>query len=191
MLLRISMSGNCCSFGTSLFSASKQHLHIRKYLRKQKAFFTVSSPLQGASIGDLQSMVWSVMGDTLAQIFGSVPVDQYAQLSVPAAHQMLYGHHYYRENSEDESYTGYMKQSDAQANFYNMLKEMGDYRSDLPFATIATSNFHKPHPELDMTVRNEVQKIDLLVVEVYLCRWSIPYQKYELYPDHAETFITI
>lgn len=184
----ISMSGIVARLAL-LYSLPQNNTYNSKILTNAKGFFTVDSPLQGASIGDLQSMVWSVMGDTLAQIVGSAPVDQYAQLSVPAAHQMLYGHHYYRENSEDESYTSYMKQSDAQANFYNMLKEMGDYRSDLPFATIATSNFHKPHPELDMTVRNEVQKIDRWVLRrsIY-AGGQYPYQKYELYPGSCGNF---
>lgn len=120
-----------------------------------KGYLSIDSPHQGASIsGTLQEAVYSVSIDNdvdilvgFASLFGdqeNSSIDQWRQLCVPAAHQMLY-EHFYPDigQSIPSSHDG----------FYNYLKALGTgkalgdsrgWRKDMTRVSVAYSNFNKP-----------------------------------------------
>jgi hypothetical protein len=114
-------------------------------------YVSIDSPHQGASIApSLQKKVYAVSTDPnvngavgFANFMGADMAndakEQWQQLSVPAAHEMLFGHYY--------APTGQYGTSNHQ-KFYQFLEGLGRYRKDIQSASIAYSNFYVPHAHL-------------------------------------------
>lgn len=174
----ISMSGIIGRLAL-LYSLPHNNTDRTKLANGLKGFFTVDSPHQGASIGTIQSAMWKMLDDDwvgyAARKFGNYSAaDQYAQLCVPGAHQMLYAHYYPDLGTMSET---------VHDQFYGMLKAIGDYRDDIPMASIATSNFHLPHGGLDVTANIGTGKIDAGIAErSFNAGGSQLFQQVELYP---------
>ncbi|MDB5048877.1 MAG: hypothetical protein JWO30_1948 [Fibrobacteres bacterium] len=107
-----------------------------------KGYLTIDSPHQGASIGSsLQAKMYELKSNgvvTTADFFGNGndPKDNWNQLNVPAAHQMLYEHYYANGTAVNVSHD----------EFYGFLNRLGGYRKSIPMVSIAYSNFYQPHP---------------------------------------------
>ncbi len=177
----ISMSGIVGRLAL-LYSLPANNTTNTTLLNKVKGFLTIDSPHQGASIGQLQKQLWSILAqDPIINEVSKQIQKTYAQLNVPAAHQMLYGHHYYNP-------TNVMKESEVHSNFYTMLRNMGDYRNDFPLVSIATSNFFNPNQNLDKQVVNDVQRLQIDIAagasysKTLKAGGSEDYQKFELFP---------
>lgn len=140
-----------------LYSLPQNNTQYTKLLYRVKGYLSIDAPQQGASIGHFQHAMFSTMLDeeVVSGCFADGKTNplysKYAQLNVPAAWQMLYGHHYFSEDA--------VKTSPVQNNFYKKLFDMGDYRSDIPMVAIAYSNFYQPHPGINTSQETAVGKI--------------------------------
>gem|GEM_PF-5958133 len=121
----------------------------RDLATKVKGYISIDSPQKGASISAaLQRHVYFLGTDY------SDAKSSWDQLSVPAAHEMLYNHYF---SPIDKSL------SDSHDHFYdNFLKPLGNYRKDIPSVAIAYSNFYMPNPTINRDYNQYCGDINIL-----------------------------
>lgn len=120
-------------------------------------YLSMDTPHQGASISpDFQSTIYSLTQDLLAVSGSDSPLEGRTQMWTPAARQMLYGIHV----------PGYGTTSIGHDAFYGRIREMGDYRSDIPKVAIAYSDFHKTNGDYDPLVERDIVRINVEAIGI-------------------------
>jgi hypothetical protein len=130
-----------------------------------KGYISIDSPHQGASLGgDLQSIVYSLsINKDLNNLLGFVnpitgqkndAIEQWDQLCVPAAHQMLYGHFYPDAGGFSTAHDHFQKYLHDLASA-GPLGDPRGYRKDMAKAAIAYSNFFRPMAPWQPTVAGD------------------------------------
>jgi hypothetical protein len=133
-----------------------------------KGFLSIDAPNQGANIApSMQKAIYDASQSSavnlIADFMGenNTASDEWQELSVPAAHQMLYSHYY--------SSTG-APSGQAHNGFYAYLSSLGSgkalgdsrgYRKDIPKVSIAYSNFRRPLPGKDAFTQFTAGNLDV------------------------------
>lgn len=136
-----------------LYALPANNSQRRELAGKVSGYISIDSPHQGASISSsLQAAVHSIKNDFtvnflvgVTEVLSVTPwvesqtnstIAGWRDLSVPAAHQMLYEHYY--PGSDDH-------RSNIWRQFYDFVERKGGLRKDIPSVAIATSNFAAPN----------------------------------------------
>lgn len=135
-----------------LYALPANNTRRQELAGKVSGYISIDSPHQGASISSsLQHAVYWTKKDvslnalltvgTALSVTPWVPkppenpaIQNWRDLNVPAAHQMLYEHYY----------DGDRHSSAVWRQFYDFLGRKGGYRRDIPSVAIAASNFYSP-----------------------------------------------
>jgi hypothetical protein len=159
----ISMSGVVARLAL-LYSDPANNVHAQNLGARVRGFLSVDSPQQGASIGPRLQQIACQFAAKRAD----AGIENWNQLSVPGAYQMLYGHY---DRSVSSDCTDFKWDTSVHDRFYALLSELSrtslfnpkkpGYRGDIPSVAIAYSNFHQAHDGgWSPDVRNVVGKTD-------------------------------
>jgi hypothetical protein len=175
-----------------LFTEAENNVHGQDLGVRLRGFLSVDSPHQGASIAP---RVQHIACQFMAKGYDEGK-ENWRQLSVPAAYQMLYGHYV---RGPGESCADLNWDTSAHDRFYGLLNELSQtrhynpkrrgHRGDVTSIGIAYSNFHRPHGTvLDPNVRNVVGKMETPIHSArdwYAGGPGGDPHRYELYPGSA------
>lgn len=163
-----SMSG-LVSRTALLYSMPANNVHGLDLARGVKGYLSIDSPHRGASISpsmqkavhevktdkslnfiiDINNYVADVTNGSLVDGQANSAGENWDQLCVAGAHQMLYGHYYPGRGHLNTAFSA----------FQEFLQSKGGFRMDIPRVAIATSNFWIPNASLSRSATNTVGKI--------------------------------